>query len=166
MDIIDVIIYNNQVFKSYDDYYYVSNDGEVYSKYKKGLLKHYIDLDGYHRVDIHRKHIKIHILVYKVWVGDIPNGKQINHFDDNKNNNHYKNLYLGTQKENILDCIRNNHRVGNKKSITIFDKYRNVTITFSTIREFLKYTGHSILNGSISHVKDKKWFKKQFEIIE
>ena len=31
----DVIIYNNQVFKSYDDYYYVSNDGEVYSKYKK-----------------------------------------------------------------------------------------------------------------------------------
>ena len=29
------IIYNNKIFRSYDEYYYVSSDGEVYSTYKK-----------------------------------------------------------------------------------------------------------------------------------
>ena len=85
--------------------YYVSADGDVYSTFSKKLLKHYIDQDGYHRIDIYlnhkQKHVKIHKLVYLVWVGDIPKGYQLNHIDDNKDNNNYKNLYLGSQKENI-----------------------------------------------------------------
>lgn len=116
------LIYNNKIFKSYNNNYYVSNNGEVYSTYKRELLKHSIDIDGYHRIDLHEKHIKIHKLVYLVWCGKIPDGMQVNHYDDNKDNNYYKNLYLGTQKENIADCERNNHRVGNVQSITVLDK--------------------------------------------
>ena len=83
----------------------------MYSKYKNGLLKHYIDHDGYHRVDIHSKHAKVHTLVYKTWVGEIPCGMQINHIDDDKDNNSVYNLYLGTQRDNIADCFDNEHIV-------------------------------------------------------
>lgn len=158
--------YNNKIFKPYDDYYFVSNDGDVYSLYKKGLLKHSIDKDGYHRVDIHGKHMKIHKLVYLVWIGDIPIGLQINHIDDNKNNNYYKNLYAGTQQENIADCRYNNHFVGNKKEIIILDKERNKIIYFSSIKDFIEYSGHSIKSGSINKFINRKWFKEKFEIIE
>ena len=107
------IIIENKILKPYDKNYYVSEYGDVYSLYSKKFLKHQIDCDGYHRVDIHSKHIKIHKLVYLTWIGNVKKGEQINHKDDDKNNNHYSNLYIGSQKENIQDCIKNNHRVGN-----------------------------------------------------
>lgn len=160
------MIYNNIEFRSYDSMYYVSAYGDVYSTYKKGLLKHSIDIDGYHRVDIHGEHMKIHRLVYEVWNGYIPEKMQINHYDDDKNNNYYKNLYLGTQKDNIKDCVRNGHRVGNIKQISVYDKKVLKILNFKSIKEFLNYTGHNISNGSLSHVIDKKWFKERFVIVE
>lgn len=160
------IIYNNKIFRSYDEYYYVSSDGEVYSTYKKGLLKHYIDINGYHRVDLHGKHIKIHRLVYNIWCGNIPQGMQVNHYDDNKDNNCYKNLYIGTQHENIHDCFRNNHRCGNIKTVTVLDKETDKIITFPSIKHLIEYTGHSVSNNSLSGCVNKKWFNKRFDIIE
>lgn len=158
--------YNNIEFKPYDDCYYVSANGDVFSKYKNGLLKHYIDLDGYHRVDIHGTHKKIHRMVYLVWNGQIPEGMQVNHYDDNKDNNNKDNLYVGSQKENISDCCKNKHRVGNINSITVYDKEKQIIINFPTIKDFILYTEHSIQNGSLSHIKNKKWFMQRFDIIE
>lgn len=129
------------------------------------MLKHYIDLDGYHRVDIHGVHVKVHKLVYTVWGGNIPDGMQINHFDDNKDNNNIDNLYIGTQADNIQDCIRNNHRVGHKKSITVLDKSTMMTQRYDTIKEFLATTGHGIANGSISKVLNRRWFNNRYDII-
>lgn len=157
---------NGIEYKAYNERYFVSADGDVFSKYKNGSMKHYIDCDGYHRIDIHGNHMKIHKLVYLTWVGDIPPGKQINHRDDNKNNNHYTNLYLGNQKENISDCSRNDHRLGNVVSVTVYDKEAGRAIEFPSIKEFIKYTGHSVANGSLSHIQNKKWFKQRYDIIE
>ena len=158
--------YNGKLFKPYDDHYFVSEDGEIYSAYKKGLLKHYIDHDGYHRVDIHSKHIKVHKLVYTVWCGTIPGGYQVNHLDDNKDNNSVWNLYLGTQQENISDCRANQHRVGHITYLIVHDKLLNQELIFPSVKDFLAYTGHSISNGSISHCKNKQWFKNRYDIIE
>ena len=160
------MIYNNVEFKKYDDNYFVSENGDVFSTYKNGLLKHYIDCDGYHRVDIHGKHMKIHRMVYKLWNGVIPKGKQVNHYNDDKNNNNYRNLYVGNQQENISDCVRNQHRVGNTYFLKVYDKQRNEILEFPSIKEFIKYSGHSVTNGSLSHIKDKKWFRQRFDIIE
>lgn len=146
--------------------YFVSADGEVYSSFKRGLLKQSVDVNGYRRVDIHGKHMKVHRLVYITWNGEIPDGKQVNHLDDNKENNHYLNLYSGTQKENICDCTRNDHRVGNVQSILVYDKSERAYLLFPSVKEFLSYTGHSVTNGSIAHCKNKKWFQNRFEIIE
>ena len=162
----EIMKINNIEFKPYDDMYYVSQNGDIYSKYKKGFLKHSIDHDGYHRVDIHGKHIKVHKLVYLVWNGDIPINMQINHYDDNKDNNNYLNLYLGNQEENIRDCIRNDHRVGHICSLSVFDKKIGKELTFPSIKDFINYTGRHIQNGSLSHIKDKKWFKERFYVIK
>ena len=104
------MIINNMKYRKIDNNYYINQYGDVYSKFINRHLKHNIDIDGYHRVDIHGKHKKVHRLVYQYWIGPIPNNKQVNHKDDDKNNNRIENLYLGTQKQNISDTIKKNHR--------------------------------------------------------
>ena len=160
------IIIDNKILKQYDDNYFISEYGEVYSLYSKKFLKHQIDCDGYHRVDIHSKHIKVHKLVYITWIGNIKREEQINHKDDNKNNNHYSNLYAGSQKENIQDCIKNNHRIGNIHYLTIYDKKENKVLTFCPASEFIQYSGHSCANGSVKRMFTRNWFKTRYEIID
>lgn len=160
------MFYNGKEYKKYDENYYVSADGDIFSKYSKKILKHYIDRDGYHRVDIHRKHIKIHKLVYLTWIGPIIDGLQINHKDDNKNNNNKDNLYLGNQYENIQDCIRNEHRVGNKQKVCILFIKENKIIEFETKKDFLNFVGHPQKNGSLSKCLNKKWFIENYKIIK
>lgn len=159
------MFFQGKEYRKYDDFYYVSVDGDIYSTYKKGLLKHSIDLDGYHRVDIHSKHMKVHRLVFLAWVGPIPRDKQLNHLDDNKDNNHYKNLYLGSQKENIQDCIRNGTRKGNLKPIRVYDKKVDKVLDFESVSAFIEYTGHRVANGAISKCKSHKWFQIRYKIV-
>ena len=71
----NIMVIDNVEYAKYDDMYYVSKDGDVYSKYCNRLIKHSIDHDGYHRVDIHGSHVKVHRLVWAAWVED-PSGKQ------------------------------------------------------------------------------------------
>lgn len=153
-------------FKQYDDFYSVSKDGDVFSTHSGRCLKHYIDHDGYHRVDIHGAHMKVHKIVYMVWGGNIPDGMQINHIDDNKDNNNIQNLYLGTQSENISDCISNNHRCGNVLSITVLNKETGETEWYETVKDFLLTTGHGAQNGSIAKIRKKKWFAKKYDILD
>ena len=70
------IIIDNKIFKPFDEMYYVSEYGEVYSTYCNRILKPSIGTNGYFRVDIHGRHFTIHKLVYLTWVGDIPEGLQ------------------------------------------------------------------------------------------
>lgn len=109
--------------------------------------------------------MKVHKLVFLVWVGQIPLGSQLNHKDDNKDHNHYSNLYLGTQKENIRDCIQNGTRKGHLKSIKVLDKRSNEVLSFSSVRAFIEHTGHKVANGALSKCKQHKWFQEQYEII-
>ena len=160
------LIINEKVFKQYDKDYYVSEDGDVFSLYSKKILKHYIDLDGYHRVDIHSKHMKVHKLVYLVWVGNIHKGEQVNHIDDNKDNNNYTNLYVGSQKENIHDCMNNGHRQGNIWYLTVYDKEKDSMISFCPASQFIQYCGHPCHNQSVKRMFNKNWFKKRYEIID
>ena len=160
------IIIENKTLKPYDENYFISEYGDVYSLYSKKFLKHQIDRDGYHRVDIHSKHIKVHKLVYTTWIGNLSKEEQINHKDDNKDNNHYSNLYAGSQKENIQDCIKNKHRVGNTHYLTIYDKKENKILTFCPASEFILYSGHSCMNGSVKRMFTRNWFKVRYEIID
>lgn len=64
------------------------------------------------RVNINRKYLTIHRLVYETFKGEIPEGQMVRHLDDNEFNNRPENLALGTHKDNVQDCIRNGNYKG------------------------------------------------------
>lgn len=162
---------NNKKFKRFflNKNYFISEYGDVYSLKRKKFLKPYIDKDGYKRCDIYingkQKHIKIHKIVYLTFVNSNYKG-QINHRDDNKFNNHYSNLYVGNQKENIKDCFNNNHRIGNIKLLKIYDKDKNVILTFCPSNKFYNYCGYNQAYASIKSIFDRKWFKSRYKVLE
>ena len=167
------IYINNKEFRKYNDTYYISSNGEVYSLYSKKIIKplknkargkEYLYVDIYENGK--QKHKKIHRLVYQTWIGALKEFEQVNHKDDNSLNNDYKNLYKGSQKENIKDCKENNRRVGCVYQLILFDKEKNKTISFCPANKFIEYSGHSSSNGSIKKFFDKKWFNNRYEIIK
>ena len=162
-------IINGEVFRAIDDkqYYFISKTGDIYSTRTGKLLKHYITGDGYHRVDLYGKHCKVHRLVYQTWIGDIPKNLQVNHRDDNKDNNSVDNLYLGTQSQNISDCINNGHRVGTLFYLTVYDKRLNKLVTFCPAHHLYEYDReHNSTKNHISKSMTTNWFKIRYNVIE
>lgn len=135
----------------------------------RGRGKHYyVDISILDETSGRRvqKHFGIPKLVYLTWVGEIPKDLQINHYDDDRTNNHISNLYLGTQKENIGDCIRNGHRIGRISKVEVFDKKIGKEITFPTVTEFIKYAGGTENQIRATKLPRNSGFKRRFKIIK
>ena len=168
------IIYNNEEYAQYKDTIYsASKDGKIYSNYvkrnikpliRKARGKEYYYIDIYDKEEQKQKHVPVHRIVYIAWQGDTE--EQVNHINDNSLDNRLENLYAGTQKENISDCIQNEHRVGQVFYLTLFDKRKQQTVTFCPAKDFILYSGHSCQNGCLSRVFSRKWFQSRYEIIE
>lgn len=83
--------------------YYISENGDIFNL-KGHKICQWIDNVGYKQVklfkDAKKYYKRVHRLVYQYFVGDIPDGMQINHKDGNKKNNHFSNLELATNSEN------------------------------------------------------------------
>lgn len=168
----DSIIFNGKEFRKYNNTYYVSADGEIFSQYAKKIIKP--ALKGkekkYLYIDIYKngkqRHTPIHRIVYESWVRPLTEGEQVNHKDDNQLNNSVDNLYVGSQKENISDCISNNHRIGNMFYLTVYDKQSRKVLTFAPANKFIAYCGHPNKSGSLNKFFTKNWFKKRYEILD
>jgi hypothetical protein len=87
--------------------YEVSTHGKIRNR-KTGLyLKPSVDNKGYYVlvfVDNTTKEkwpVKVHIIVARTFIENNDNKTHVNHLDENKLNNHYKNLQWTTNKENI-----------------------------------------------------------------
>jgi len=170
------IIIKNRIFKqiAINKNYYIDCEGNVYSKYAKKIIKplvrnarekKYLYVDIF--VNGKQRHMNIHRLVYSTWVGEIPEGLQVNHKDDNSFNNHYTNLYIGTQKDNIADSIKNgSHSISGMFYLTVFDKEKNQILTFCPSSDFIAYSGHPCANKSVKRMFKRNWFKKRFEVLE
>lgn len=169
------IFINNEEFKQtfVSPKYYVSKTGKIYSLISRKIIKGNIcHTKGkkYRRIDIKtengRKHFTVHKIVFETWVRPLQNGEQVNHKDDNSLNNNVENLYAGTQKDNIQDCIKNQHRVGGTYYLTIYDKITNKTITFCPASDFIEYCQHPCKNKSIKRYFKRNWFKDRYDIID
>jgi hypothetical protein len=57
--------------------------------------------DGYLNANIGSKKFRVNRLVYLTFVGDIPDGMEVNHLDENKHNNRLDNLNLLSHGDNI-----------------------------------------------------------------
>lgn len=92
--------------------YQVSNTGEIkrITATNKTPPNHIMaltpDKKGYLRVSLYRDRraitYKVHRLVAQAWIGECPDGYQVNHKDGHKRNNHVNNLEYATNRENAL----------------------------------------------------------------
>ena len=75
------------------------------------LLKLRTSIHGYKVVALSRDgvqyHFRVHQLVARAFIGDKPNGTEINHINFRKTDNRKENLEYLTQKQNVLHTVRN-----------------------------------------------------------
>lgn len=113
----------------YEDYYEVSNHGQVRSldraihfadgrvrRYDSRLMKLATGPYGYPRVSLRGKWLQVHRLVLEAFVGPCPEGLECRHLDDVKTNNHLSNLMWGTRIENRADMVRNGRHANANKT--------------------------------------------------
>lgn len=83
----------------------IYEDGTIISNKTKKARKVFPNKNGYLMITYTSpkgtKNYYIHRLVAKYFIGDIPEGMEVNHEDGNKKNNHYTNLKIVTPSENI-----------------------------------------------------------------
>lgn len=107
-------------FKTIPGYprYAISEDGELISFWwssrfpEPHFIKPCMDSHtGYYKVRLNtptgKKTVTLHSLVARAFLGERPDGYQIDHKDGNKLNNHYSNLHYVTVKENQLNPHNN-----------------------------------------------------------
>lgn len=128
----------------YEGWYQVSNLGRVRSldrwillgktrRFYPGVtLKGTSQWDGYVLVAIKRKGYRIHRLVAREFLGEIPKGKQVNHKDGNKKNNRLDNLEYVTPSQNI----QHSYRTGLCKSVG--ERHYRSKLTESDVIEIRK----------------------------
>lgn len=119
-----------EIFKpipGYENLYEVSNLGNVKSlgngnsnASKERLLKQNNDSNGYPQVKLYKdgkgKLFKVSRLVGIVFVANPKKKPEINHVDENKENNFYKNLEWSTRKENCNHGTRNKRIVKSRRN--------------------------------------------------
>lgn len=114
IDLDDIIkIKKDEHFKNIENFfnenfknYYISNYGRIYNLNKRIIMKTLKKVNGYEFITIVSDNSKtfkipVHRLVAYFFIDKYENKKVINHIDENKYNNYYKNLEITTQKENI-----------------------------------------------------------------
>lgn len=92
--------------KGYEGLYKVSNYGKIISIRRNKIMGFCLAGSGYEMVQLYKnkkpKPSYIHRLVYENFIGELPNNRKmvIDHVDNNKRNNFYKNLQLITNRRN------------------------------------------------------------------
>lgn len=144
------------------DYYYVSKEGGIYSTYgqKEGELRKVQPAEvgaGYLQAQLMTKENKtrkvyVHRIVGLAFVEGYQEGLVINHKDEIKVNNHYKNLEWITQKENVNYGTRTARQSkACQKRVEGIDPNTGITcLTFDSVNEAMEagYTAKGISQAS------------------
>lgn len=128
----EIFIEINNFFDNKFSKYKVSNYGKIFNKRTNKIMKSVKLKDDYERIILvndTKKPIKviIHRLVAFKFIENYDKNKVINHLDENKQNNYYKNLEITT--------IRGNVRYSNAKSIYKYDLEMNLVKKYDCMRD-------------------------------
>ena len=180
--------YINEIWKDvlgYEGLYQVSNYGRV--KSLERMVKHYpsgekvvseILLKPYNTIkylqvglckDGVRKTYSVHRLVWMAFNGEIPEGYEINHINEDKTDNRLENLSLMSHKDNINWGTRNERTASNRtgktapKPILQYDLDGNFIKEWSSFHQIEKELGlhntgiWACCNGKIKKSYDYFW---------
>lgn len=168
--------------KGYEDYYEVSNHGEVRTieryvelptyKYlkKQKILTQFTDGKGYMHVKLYDgkgnpKSITVHRIVALTFLEKPDNCIEVNHVDYVKNNNHVSNLKWSTRAENVKHAYlardpktykgsgNKNSKLTEEQVIQMREEYKTGKFTYKQLAE--KYLVGTTLVGYI--VKNQVW---------
>ena len=165
--------------EGYEGLYQVSNEGRVRSLNKlvsskggskslrKGkIMKPHIADNGYLRVILQNngkiKNFPLHYLVIKTFVGEKPEGMQINHKDECKTNNFVENLEYCTPKYNCNYGDRNEKiKEKNQKPVIALNTDGTIVLRFNSAKDA------EVEGFSSSHICScckgkRKWHKGLF----
>lgn len=126
-----------------------------YRKYKEHFIKPKYTSRYWYVCLAHngvKKYYRLHRLVYKTFVGDIPNGMVIDHIDGNRDNNNVSNLRCVTVSEN-----RKNPSTSwkNNKAVIMIDPQTNKYIKeFESIQDAEIFFGKEYRPEMSSHIGD------------
>ena len=172
--------FDNEIWKdipNYENLYQASNLGRIRS-YKRfgtsgkvltaGITKNYCKVI-LSKNGTHTNH-SVHKLVWLTFVGEIPEGYEINHIDENPSNNALSNLSLVTHRENINWGTRNKKvslkMVNGKlsKQVLQYDLNGCFLKEWASIREITRQLGYN--RKSISYCCRQKYgFKTAYGYI-
>lgn len=135
--------------RGFEEYAEASNLGQIH--YFAGKSRKYPDdrwtygnetSDGYLQASIGGVNKGVHIWVYLTFVGDIPEGVEVNHIDEDKHNNCVWNLNLMTRSQNVNWGMRNarvaaalTNNTKTSKAVQALDKNGNVVYEFPSLME-------------------------------
>ncbi len=118
----------------WEDYYEISDNGEIRNKITNKIISGDTNSEGYHRVTLqnnkhtpNKKRCFVHRLVAEHFIPNPNNLPEVNHKDTNINNNTISNLEWVTKKENE----RHSRKYGSKEY-----KPFNVIFTDHTCKEY------------------------------
>ena len=125
--------------------YKINEDGEIVHKLTNHTLKHSINEKGYHKVCLRKgdKSYKtgVHRLVAKAFIPNPNNYREVNHIDENKDNNNYKNLEWCNREQNISHSIKSGKFIITQ--VAQYDKNNNLIKIFTSCSEAERETGIS-----------------------
>lgn len=134
--------------------YGITEDGTVLNLVTERTRKVERKKDGYLRVNLSRKGKAtkkyLHILVYETWKGVIPEGMQVDHKDEDKENCHADNLQLLTPKQNTCKSVKQ------KSCPTLVKNGKTLKVTrpltdFSKKHGFHNASLNKVLTGHYQH---------------
>ena len=136
--------------------YCATECGKIWSKKSNKFLSTKTKSKGYCKVNLYDgngnvKNVRVHRMIWEAFNGEIPNGYEINHKnevrDDNRLSNlelvsHYDNLMYGSRKERHKESLKKVVRRGGAcnfaNPITIFDSNTGKTTTYASRVEAAK----------------------------
>ena len=145
--------------KGYEGLYQISNCGRLksFKKHKDGYITSNTNSKGWYlSVRLKdsngiRKSERIHVLVAKHFIGEVPKGYHVHHKDGNKQNNFVENLEIIHPRQHYKETISNNKNIllglNNYNKYTKPKRIRQLTIDGIFLAEYVNGEVASRMTG-------------------